>query len=153
MSVLRLLRVREKVQIQGFSSSAPAPRTLEVPTAVKARTEKAIRPSTQGGPLAGRPQGHCLLAHPWKTKLSFFERNVRSYSTSTCNRDQQAGRVLGHSLSLATVSPTPTPTPCQSNQDSRPCQLPGSSRSTLGPHPGNPHGRVNGRVTRMLVSH
>lgn len=74
MSVLRLLRVQERVQIQGFSSSAPAPRTLEVPTVVKARTEKAVRPSAQGDPAAERPQGHCLLAHPWKTKLSFFER-------------------------------------------------------------------------------
>ena len=78
---------------------------------------------------AGRP--HCgistwPLPHPWKTKQSFFERDVRSYSTSICNRDQQAGTEPGQCLRLATVSPTPTPTVYQPNQRALPaasCQV------------------------------
>lgn len=136
MSVLHLLRVREKVRTQSFSSSAPALIGLEVPTVTKAPREQADRPSLQGARAAERPHGHCLLAHPWKTKLSFFERNVRSHSISVCIRDQRAGAVPGQSLRPVTVPPTPTSTPPQSNQCSRPCLLPAARY--LKKHRGSP---------------
>lgn len=89
--------------------------------------------------------GHCHPAHPWKTKLPFFEKNLRSYSISVCIHDQQAGAMPGHSLRLATIPPTPTPShhiSCVSPAGSASGQPSGTLRHTLCPHPGSPHGKA-----------
>ena len=85
------------------------------------------------------------LPHPWKTEQSFFEKDVRSYSTSICNRDQQVGTEPGQSLRLATVSPTPTPTVYQPNQQALPparCQV--AEAAQWVPPPRGSRGRVEG---------
>lgn len=69
-----------------------------------------IRPRIQGARAAECPHGHCLLAHPSKTKLSFSERNIRGHSICLHSWPTNKG------LILAIISPTPTPTPHRSHQ-------------------------------------
>lgn len=121
---LCLLRVKEKPKFKPFQLCSSS-------QSLGGTTVSKPRESWQVGPHCKTPAWPLPPSAPWKTKLSFSERNVRSHSTSVCIHDQQAGAAPGQSLRAAAVSATPTPTPHQSPQHSRPCcgQLPGVSEA------------------------
>lgn len=97
-----------------------------------------IRPQTQGARAAECPHGHCLLAHPSKTKLSFSERNIRGHSICLHSWPTNKG------LILAIISLTPTPTPIGNTGTHRP-RLSSAARS-LKKHTGSPTGESPGRT-------
>lgn len=77
--ISHLLRIKEKVRIKTklcteFASSALAPMPHRHP---QLSSNQIIPAGCQSYKI---PVSHRYLAHPWKTKLSFFERNVRNHS-------------------------------------------------------------------------